>query len=63
MMILYPFNIDIKSIFISACSSSPLTKILRHSLLIKHTKKKCRSDRSGFLLTTSEFGAKKCAML
>jgi hypothetical protein len=52
-MILYPFNIDIKSIFILACSSSPLTKILRHSLLIKHTKKKCRSDRSGFLLTMS----------
>ena len=58
-MILYPLNIDIKSIFISACSSSPLTKILHHSLLIKHTKKKCRSDRSGFLLTTSKFGAKK----
>jgi hypothetical protein len=52
-MILYPFNIDIKFIFILARSSSPLTKILRHSLLIKHTKKKCRSDRSGFLLTTS----------
>jgi hypothetical protein len=59
MMILYPFKIDIKSIFILACSSSPLTKILRHSLLIKHTKKKCRSDRSGLLLMTSEFGAKK----
>jgi hypothetical protein len=62
-MILYPFNIDFKSIFISARSSSPLTKILHHSLLIKHTKKKCRSDRSGFLLTTSKFGTKKCAML
>ncbi len=62
-MILYPYNIDIKSIFISARSSGPLTRILRHSLLIKHTKKKCHSDRSGFLLTTSEFGAKKCAML
>ncbi len=62
-MILYPFNIDIKSIFILACSSSLLSRILRHSLLIKHTKKKCRSDRSGFLLTTSEFGANKCVML
>ncbi len=62
-MILNLFNIDIKSIFILARSSSQLTKILRHSLLIKHTKKKCCSDRSGFLLTTSEFGAKKCAML
>jgi hypothetical protein len=62
-MILYPFNIDIKSIFILARSSSPLTRILRDSLLIKHTKKKCRSDRSGFLSTTSEFGTKKCAML
>ncbi len=62
-MILYPFNIDIKSNFILARSSSPLTKILRHSLLIKHTKKKCRSDRSEFLLMTSKFGTKKCAML
>ena len=62
-MILYPFNIDIKTIFILARSSSPLTKILSHSLLIKHMKKKCCSDRSGFLLMTSEFGAKKCAML
>ncbi len=63
MMILYPFNIDIKSIFILARSSSPLTKILRHSLIIKHTKKKCCSDRSGFLLKLSKFGTKKCAML
>jgi hypothetical protein len=62
-MILYPFNIDIKSIFILSRSSSPLTKILCHSLLIKHMKKKCHSDRSGFLLTTSKFGVKKCAML
>jgi hypothetical protein len=57
-MILYPFNIDIKSILISACSISPLTRILRHSLLIKHTEKKCRSDRSGFLLMMSKFDAK-----
>ncbi len=62
-MILYPFNIDIKSIFISAHSSSQLTKILRHSLLTKHTKKKYRSDRPGVLLAMSEFGAKKCAMM
>jgi hypothetical protein len=58
-MILYPFNIDIKSIFILARNSSPLTKILRVSLLIKHTKKKCCSDRSGFLMTMSGLGTKK----
>jgi hypothetical protein len=58
-MILYPFNIDIKSIFVLARSSSPLTKILRHSLLIKHTKKKCCSDRSGFFTDDKRVRRKK----